>query len=125
LVGGHNSRTCSLDFGQLFNLDFIDFLHVFFYSFLTTFSAYKIYATIPPINTPLNLHHFLKFSPSSSHSFTFIVFVFFIAFLGANLGVKKGQRRGENRPTDLGHKEVNPWGKSNLLLFTPKTFYRG
>ena len=95
------------------------FFTSFFYSFLTAFSAYKTYATIPPINTPLNLHHFLTFSPSSSHSFTFIVF---FSFLGASLGVKKGQGSGENRPTDLGHKEVNSWGKSKFASFYPKNF---
>jgi len=48
--------------------------------------------------------------------------LFFLAFLGDNLGVKKGQGRGGNRPTDLGHKEVNPWGKSKFASFYPKNF---
>jgi len=76
-------------------------------------------ATIPAINTPLNLHHFLTFSPSSSHSFTFVVFVSFNFFRG-QFRSKKWSREGENRPTDLGHKEVNPWGKSKFASFYPK-----
>jgi len=79
----------------------------------------------PLINIPLNLHHFLTFSPSS-HSFTFIVFVFFfIAFLGANLGVKKGQGRGKIGQPTWGTKRSTLGVKVNLLLFTPNSFYRG
>jgi len=48
--------------------------------------------------------------------------LFFLAFLGANLGVKKGQGMGEDRPTDLRHKGVNSWGKSKFASFYPKNF---
>ena len=78
LASVQNSRTRFLDFGQLFNLDFIDFFTTFF--FLPVFWLHLVHIKpmqlFPPINTLLNLHHFLTLSPSSSHYFTFIVFVF-------------------------------------------------
>jgi len=89
---------------------------------LTAFSAYKTYATIPPINTPLNIHQFLTFSPSSSHSFTFIVLLLFFSFFGGQFRGKKGSKEGENRPTDLRHKKVNLWSKSKFASFNPKNF---
>ena len=93
----------------------------FFYSFLIVFSAYKTYATISPskyLIKPSPFPHILSFFFSLFHLYSF----FFLAFLEANLGVKKGQGRGENTPTDLGHKEVNPWGKSKFASFYPKNF---
>jgi len=125
LASVQNPRTRFFDFPQLFNLDFIDFLQVFFYSFLTAFSAYKTYATIPPYKYPLKpspFPHILSFfSLFHLYSFRF----FFIAFLGANLGVKKGQGRGKIGQPTWGTKRSTLGVKVNLLLFTPNSFYRG
>jgi len=77
VAGGLSLRTRFLDDGQLFNLDFTPIIHVFTH-FLTAFSAYKTYVTIPPINIPstsISSHHHLTLSPPIN-LILFIVFVF-------------------------------------------------
>jgi len=56
LAGVQNSITRFLDFGQLFNLHFNNFLHGFFTVFLLHLVHIKPMQTFPHINTPLNLN---------------------------------------------------------------------
>ena len=121
LTGGQNSRTRFLDFGRLFNLGFIEFYTFFFTIFWLHLVHIKPMQPFPPINTPLNFHHFLTFSHSSPHSFTFIVFVFF-SFFWAKLVVKKGQGRGKIGQPAWGTKRSILGVNVNLLLFIPIIF---
>ena len=122
MAGGHTSRTRFWTLVSCSTLILLIF-YTFFYRFLIAFSEYKTYATIPPIKTHLNLSQFpyiLSFFFSLFHLYSFCFF--FYSFFGGQFRGKKGSREGGNRPTDLGHKEVNHWGKSKFASFYPKNF---
>ena len=120
------SRTRFFEVGQLFHLHFNSFLHVFLLFWLHLVLI-KPMVSISPYKYSSKTHYFLTpyllFSSSLFHLYSFCFF--FYSFFGANLGVKRVKGGSKIDQSIWGTKRSTLGVKVNLLLFIPKTFYRG